>query len=95
MFGAFDFQLGRDTGCALLAAMLAIKPAETRSLRDARSLIGFALFGAAQVLTNPTTGATKDVWMQNAAYIWVPFVIVGVVLAWLLLRRRGEREEEA
>jgi transglutaminase-like putative cysteine protease len=35
---------GRDTGCAMLAAMLAIKPAETANLRDARSLIGFALF---------------------------------------------------
>ncbi|GAB2611340.1 transglutaminase TgpA family protein [Novilysobacter erysipheiresistens] len=38
------FGIGRDTGCAVLAAMLAIKPAETFSLRDARSLIGFALF---------------------------------------------------
>ena len=38
------FQLGRDTACALLAAMLAIKPAETSGLRDARSLLGFALF---------------------------------------------------
>ena len=37
-------RLGRDTGSALLAAMLAIKPAELRSLRDARSLVGFALF---------------------------------------------------
>lgn len=37
-------RLGRDTGCALLAAMLAIKPSETARLRDARSLIGFALF---------------------------------------------------
>ncbi len=35
---------GRDTGCALLAAMLAIKSSELRSLRDARSLVGFALF---------------------------------------------------
>lgn len=35
---------GRETGCALLAAMLAIKPAETSGLRDARSLLGFALF---------------------------------------------------
>ncbi|GAB3513841.1 transglutaminase TgpA family protein [Pseudoxanthomonas daejeonensis] len=35
---------GRDTGCALLAAMLAIKPSELRTLRDARSLVGFALF---------------------------------------------------
>ncbi|QOW21436.1 transglutaminase TgpA family protein [Novilysobacter avium] len=35
---------GRDTGCAILAAMLAMKPAETRGVRDARSLLGFALF---------------------------------------------------
>ncbi len=61
-------------------------------------IIGFALFGAAQVLTNKQTGATKDVWMQNAAYIWVPFVIVGVILAWVLLRSvpvqaRGLRDQ--
>jgi len=37
-------RFGRDTGCALLAAMLAIKPTETLSLRDNRSLIGFAFF---------------------------------------------------
>jgi len=36
--------IGRDTGCALLAALLAIKPAETATVRDARSLVGFALF---------------------------------------------------
>lgn len=40
----FELRFGRDTGCALLGAMLAIKPAETTSLRDARSLVGFALF---------------------------------------------------
>lgn len=38
-------RFGRDTGCALLAAMLAIKATELRSIRDARSLLGFALFG--------------------------------------------------
>ena len=38
------FSFGRDTACAMLAAMLAIKPAETFNLRDARSLVGFALF---------------------------------------------------
>jgi transglutaminase-like putative cysteine protease len=38
------FGFGRDTACAMLAAMLAIKPAETFGLRDARSLLGFALF---------------------------------------------------
>ncbi|WNH49638.1 MULTISPECIES: transglutaminaseTgpA domain-containing protein [Stenotrophomonas] len=48
MLAAVYWQLGarpgRDTGCALLAAMLALKPSELRSLRDARSLLGFALF---------------------------------------------------
>ena len=37
--------IGRDTACAVLACMLALKPAETTSLRDGRSLIGFGLFG--------------------------------------------------
>lgn len=41
---AMGWRFGRDTGCALLAAMLAFKPTETSSLRDARSLIAFGLF---------------------------------------------------
>lgn len=41
---ANGFAVGRDTGCALLAAMLAIKPVELFTWRDARSLVGFALF---------------------------------------------------
>lgn len=41
---ATQFRFGRDTGCALLLAMLALKVAEARTLRDARSLAGFALF---------------------------------------------------
>ncbi len=36
--------IGRDTGCALLAMMLALKPTETASVRDARSLLGYGLF---------------------------------------------------
>lgn len=44
VFSQMGLRLGRDTGCALLAAMIAIKPSETSTLRDARSLIGFALF---------------------------------------------------
>ncbi|MDH5821403.1 DUF3488 and transglutaminase-like domain-containing protein [Luteimonas sp. RD2P54] len=38
------FAFGRDTGCAMLAAMLALKPVELFTLRDGRSLLGFALF---------------------------------------------------
>ncbi|HHW4679985.1 MAG TPA: DUF3488 domain-containing protein, partial [Xylella taiwanensis] len=39
-----EIRFDRDTGCAVLAAMLAIKTSELHSLRDARSLLGFALF---------------------------------------------------
>lgn len=62
-------------------------------------IIGFALIGGtSQMLTNKDTGATKEVWFQNAGYIWVPFVVVAVVLAWLLLRSvpvqaRGVRDQ--
>ena len=44
VLGLSGHHFGRDTGCAILAAMLAMKPAETRGVRDARSLLGFALF---------------------------------------------------
>nr|WP_246505588.1 DUF3488 and transglutaminase-like domain-containing protein [Coralloluteibacterium stylophorae] len=43
---AFDFRFGRDTGCALLMAMLMLKCGETAHLRDGRSLVGFGLFAA-------------------------------------------------
>ena len=38
------FSIGREAGTAGLAALLAIKPLETRRLRDAHSLLGFSLF---------------------------------------------------
>jgi protein-glutamine gamma-glutamyltransferase len=44
VMSAMGMRIGRDTGCALLAAMLAIKPLELHTVRDARSLLGFALF---------------------------------------------------
>lgn len=39
-----DFVIGREAGTAGLAALLAIKPLETRHVRDAHSLLGFSLF---------------------------------------------------
>lgn len=49
-------------------------------------IVGFGLVGASQVFTNAKTGAQKDVWYQNAAWIWIPFVLVAATLAWTLLR---------
>lgn len=48
------------------------------------SLVGF--MGPARKFTNPATGAVSDAWYQNAAYIYVPFVIIGAVLAWTVLK---------
>ncbi len=44
VLAAFEFRIGRDTSCAGLLAMLMLKPFETFTLRDARSLLGFSLF---------------------------------------------------
>ena len=44
-------------------------------------VIGFALVGSAQV-----TDKGKDVWLQNAVLIWIPFVAFFAVVAWLRLR---------
>ncbi len=44
-----------------------------------------ALFGPAQKFTKGTL--TKDIWLQNAAFWYVPFLLVLCVIAWMLLRR--------
>ena len=44
VLAAYEFRIGRDSACAGLLAMLMLKPFETHSLRDARSLLGFSLF---------------------------------------------------
>ena len=52
-------------------------------------IVGFSLIGTlgvAQKFHNAATGADSLVWYQNAAYIYVPFVLVGSVLAWTMLK---------
>jgi len=51
-------------------------------------VIGFCAFsflGDPQV-EHLADGATKNVWLQNAAWIWIPFVVIVVILSALLLR---------
>jgi NNP family nitrate/nitrite transporter-like MFS transporter len=52
-------------------------------------IIGFALFGSLlggpQTFT-PKPGVAQPIWLQNATFVWVPFVLVGVLLAWAYLR---------
>lgn len=56
-------------------------------------IIGFMLLGGAfatavgapQRIVNDE-GVARDVFYQNAGYAWVPMVIIGVILSWVLLR---------
>jgi NNP family nitrate/nitrite transporter-like MFS transporter len=61
-------------------------------------VVAVGLVGSSQVFTNAKTGATKEVWYQNAAWLWIPFVLVAVVLAFTMLRSvpiqaRGVRQQ--
>ncbi len=49
-------------------------------------IVGLSVMGASQRFVDAKKGIDKEVWYQNAGFIWVPFIIVGVVLAWTLLR---------
>src|SRR3546814_6246813 len=73
------FSLGRDTACALLAAMLAIKPVELASVRDARSLLGFALF------------APFSTFLLDQGPLSLVLALVGATLALAALDRKSTR----
>ncbi len=47
-------------------------------------IIGIASFGASQTLIIGDT--TKTVWLQNAAFWYAPFLIIGGMIAWNFLR---------
>lgn len=74
------FAIGRDTGCAMLAAMLAIKPSETGALRDARSLVGFALFGPFAT------------FLLDQGPFSLALGLIGITFALLALRRFADAE---
>lgn len=82
VFMQFDMRFGRDTGCALLGAMLAIKPSETTTLRDARSLVGFALF------------APFSTFLLDQGPTTLVLGLAGVLLALTALQRLAATEGE-
>jgi NNP family nitrate/nitrite transporter-like MFS transporter len=47
-------------------------------------VIGISLLGASQTFTKG--GASSQIYLQNAAFIWIPFILVGAVAAHFLLR---------
>ncbi|WP_151525391.1 MFS transporter [Serinicoccus kebangsaanensis] len=44
-----------------------------------------AVFGSSQQLQIPGQQA-QQVWYQNAAFVWIPLMVVGAVLAWTMLK---------
>ncbi|MFZ1639841.1 MAG: nitrate/nitrite transporter [Candidatus Contendobacter sp.] len=51
-------------------------------------IIGFALFGtlAGDPLTFTKGAVSKPMWLQNAALIYVPFIVVFAIAAWVMLK---------
>ncbi|MBD3782372.1 MAG: NarK/NasA family nitrate transporter [Micrococcales bacterium] len=49
------------------------------------ALSALAVFGGSQQLAVPGKPATT-VWYQNAAFVWIPLMLVGAALAWTMLR---------
>jgi NNP family nitrate/nitrite transporter-like MFS transporter len=51
-------------------------------------IIGFALLGstlgASQTFTKEAV--SKPIWLQNAFFLWIPFCLVGALLAWTMLK---------
>ena len=74
--------VGRDTACAVLAAMLALKPSETFSLRDGRSLVGFALF------------APFATFLLDQGPVSLALALVAVLLALLALQQLAGDEAD-
>jgi MFS transporter, NNP family, nitrate/nitrite transporter len=52
-------------------------------------VIGFAMFGTLLGSSQRFDAQglpADDLWLQNAAFVWVPFVLIGAALAWFFLR---------
>ncbi len=48
--------------------------------------IGFGLFGIAGQVSVPDDGAQRTVWLQTPGLIFIPFAVVGLALAWTMLK---------
>lgn len=49
------------------------------------AISGLAIFGGSQIMTTPGK-PDQTVWYQNAAFVWIPLMIVGAALAWTMLK---------
>ncbi len=44
-----------------------------------------AIFGSSQQMSMPGK-PSQTVWFQNAAFVWIPLMIIGAILAWTMLK---------
>ncbi len=72
--------VGRDTGCALLACGVTLKLLETRSLRDARALVSFGLF------------AIMAAFLQDRGPLTLALALLASLVALTALARLAEVE---
>lgn len=49
------------------------------------AMSGLAIFGGSQMMKSPGK-ASQQVWYQNAAFVWIPLMIIGAILAWTMLK---------
>jgi MFS transporter, NNP family, nitrate/nitrite transporter len=49
------------------------------------AISALAVFGGSQQMTFPAQ-PDQTVWYQNAAFVWIPLMVIGAVLAWTMLR---------
>ncbi|SOC56509.1 MFS transporter [Ornithinimicrobium cerasi] len=49
------------------------------------ALGALAVFGGSQQMQLPGQEA-QEVWYQNAAFVWIPLMVVGAILAWTMLK---------
>ena len=46
---------------------------------------GLAIIGGSQTMKTPGK-PDKEVWFQNAAFVWIPLMVIGSAIAWTLLK---------
>lgn len=49
------------------------------------ALSALAVIGGSQTMTMPGK-PSQEVWYQNAAFVWIPLMVVGAILAWTMLK---------
>jgi NNP family nitrate/nitrite transporter-like MFS transporter len=49
------------------------------------AISALAVFGGSQQMTFPAQ-PDQTVWYQNAAFVWIPLMVIGAILAWTMLK---------